>query len=451
MRITKADSLMGAQVSNRRLYASLLLLLFSLMCLAGRGRSQEAAISKQSHTSLANALDRAAQGRTELHIFYVHGMGINPPSKSQDQQDFETSQEFRTSLCHLVRCANKIGEQYERREYAHAGPFAPDSNPPNLYYLGEKIWRTIDQAGNPTNDDWHAAAPFVNHYKLLRNDGSAIHLHEINWWPLILSAKCRQIVAKEAALIGRDEQHIKICSAPTVPDSGVRFKSYQWITGDEIHPPAPSGPRAAPFNRSQKAGVLDWGFSDAVLALGPIRDSLITGIREIVRDIYVEAAKAAVDQKREPEFIVVSHSLGSYLMFSALDLPSDSPEAKIPEWKQNLDDLLRKTSNAYFMANQIRLLELANLDKASKDNLIAHHLKAWGDFRAEAHQTARIDAFSDPSDWLTWQVPENDKVTVINHSVKNAIHWFWYFENPAAAHLNYDKNKQVLRVMLQKD
>jgi hypothetical protein len=427
----------------------------ALVCTAALLWSLNAGASdSQSTASLAQTIKRADTGQTELHIFYVHGIGINPPKHNKGTQRFETSEEFRTSFCKLkpVHCTNKIKDQFEGREYAHTGPFAKDANPPHLFYLGEEeIWRTKDPAGNPSLADWRAAAPFVDHYRLLRGNAAPIHLHEINWWPLVLSAKCRQIVAKEAALIGPDDQHIEVCKAKTEPDGDVRFRSYQWITDNDVLPRNPPSPGPAPFNRGLKAGVLDWGFADAILALDPrLRGYLVTGIREVVRDTYVEATKGDGGAKCDKqEFVVVSHSLGSYLMFSALDLPVDAPDAKIPEWKQNLDDLLSKTSHSYFMANQIRLLELANLDDASKGNLITH-LQSWSQRRAECHSSAKIDAFSDPSDWLTWQVPDNDQVTVINHSVKNAWHWFWYIEGPAAAHLNYDKNKQVLRAMLPK-
>ena len=451
MRVTCLDSFPHSLLTSyrRRLHAACLSAI--LVCAAVLCRSQNPpnAPGNQSKPSLAETMKRVDSGETDLHIFYVHGMGINPSKRNAGTQTFETSEEFRTSFCKLVHCTNRIEDQFEKREYAHTGPFAPNADAPNLLFLGEQIWRDKDKAGNPSNDDWRASAPFVDHYKLVRAQGTVIHLHEINWWPLILSAKCRQIVAKEAAFIGPDDQHIKICSANTDHDGDVRFKSYQWITGDDVEHPNSSSPGPAPFNRSQKAGVLDWGFADALLALGPLNNYLVRGIREIVMDTYVETAGAGAPCDNQ-EFVVVSHSLGSYLMFSALDLPSDARDAEIPDWKQNLDNLLGKTSHAYFMANQIRLLELANLDKSSKGNLITH-LKAWSDFRARCRLTARIDAFSDPSDWLTWQVPLNAQVTVINHSVKNAPHWFWYFENPATAHLNYDKNKHVLRAMLPKD
>ena len=67
---------------------------------------------------------------------------------------------------------------------------------------------------------------------------------------------------------------------------------------------------------------------------------------------------------------------------------------------------------------------------------------------------AKIIAWSDPGDVLTWLVPNLRSVTdsellVENHRVKNAFRWFGLFEAPYAAHNNYASNKRVIRVMLK--
>src|ERR1700691_2025347 len=57
------------------------------------GQKAAAAAEKQS-TSLAGPLQNADQG-TELHIFYVHGMGITSPKgerKKHRPQNFDTSE-----------------------------------------------------------------------------------------------------------------------------------------------------------------------------------------------------------------------------------------------------------------------------------------------------------------------------------------------------------------------
>jgi hypothetical protein len=421
---------------------------------------------------MTGPLRRASEGKTQLHIIYVHGMGIETPRHSNGKQDFEVSQEFRTNFCHMIRCPIKTGEskggEFLGRQYADQAAFDPNADPPRLLYPGDQrlypggyIWKP-----SPTNDEWHAAAPFVDHYKLVGKDGTPVYVDEINWWPLILSAKCRRIVDAEIALVDRDEKHFATCAAktagedPTDPDPNHkgRYKSFAWITDDQKHDP--SWPEPAVINRALKHNILDWGFADALLAVGPLRQYLIEGIREVVLKSFKEAEKNQEKHPDQtPEFVVVSHSLGSYLMFSELDLQDDLQAASHSEWKTEFERLLSKTSRAYFMANQVRLLELANLDDTKNGNLIKH-LKTWADARRNDGQlTPQIIAWSDPDDLLTWKVPDLEQdvpgtngeyVTVDNRPAQNAWRWFWLLESPEGAHTKYDQNKRVLRAMVPK-
>jgi hypothetical protein len=170
-------------------------------------------------------------------------------------------------------------------------------------------------------------------------------------------------------------------------------------------------------------------------------------------------SKFVRDQTGE-EVVSVSHSLGSYLMFSALDLQDDPKSAAAhTEWEKKFETLLGETSHAYLMANQVRLLELANLDDTKNGNLITH-LKNWNEARQNAHQRLpQIVAWSDPDDLLTWRVPDlgqdvqgtnGESVTVRNRAAQNAWRWFWLLESPEGAHTKYDQNKRVLRAMVPK-
>jgi len=102
-------------------------------------------------------------------------MGIAAPHWKTSPQEFDVSQEFRTSLCKLVRCTTTMGEPDGRRQYANAADFALGAPP--LSYFDDRIWRTTS--------DWRAAAPFVDHYKLVLKTTShrttTIYVHEINW------------------------------------------------------------------------------------------------------------------------------------------------------------------------------------------------------------------------------------------------------------------------------
>lgn len=412
---------------------------------------QSAAVTAQTKATLKDSINRTDTGQTELHIFYVHGIGINPPKHSPGPQVFETSLEFRTSFCRLkqIECTPDAFKP-QGRFYANTHRFDL-SDPrfkdgPGLDYLGEPIWKS--------ETDWAAAAPFVDNYVLTRKHGATIYLHEINWWPLVLSAKCRQIIATDSALVDHDKIHTQVCSTPTAgPDANGRYASYQWIAPDAPAPRTHPWPKGATINRWLKHDIMDWSFADAVLAVGPLHQYLIEGIRETI----LESFKPAPNQ----EFIVVSHSLGSYLMFSALDLPADRPEAQIPGWKKGLGDVLAQTSHAFFMANQLSLLELAELDLDSPKQM-KQHLESWIAARKHAKQAQpTIVAFSDPDDLLTWQVPKlvaapdpnGDSILVNNLPEINACRWcfLFLFANPETAHITYDKNKRVVRAMLPKE
>jgi hypothetical protein len=237
-----------------------------------------------------------------------------------------------------------------------------------------------------------------------------------------------------------------------------RFKSYDWISKDEAARLIKLPSKGARANRELKNGLMDWGFSDAVMALGPLRPYIQNALRQLILKSLADSpeSKAAgpagppVDQ----EFIIVSHSLGSYLIFSALNVDSAAAEG----FGEKFQQILARTSLVYFFANQLRLLELAGLDGAT-DKSLATHLKAWGKARCDylkslpesgqQCQPPRITALNDPSDLLTWTVPSLPTVEVKNVSVKNATHWLGLIENPTPAHNRYVRNRQVIEEMLK--
>ncbi len=178
-------------------------------------------------------------------------------------------------------------------------------------------------------------------------EAPTIYLDEINWWPLIFGVKCREIVAEEAALAGPSAKYIDLCASfEPDPNTPGRFKSYPWIESAEATKLKAMPARAALFNRNLKNYVLDWGFSDAVLAVGPMRPYLLEGIRQLIlKSVNVTADGSrgvALGLRPNQEFVIVSHSLGSYLIFSALNInrsDSDTPamRASEPEFENILE------------------------------------------------------------------------------------------------------------------
>ena len=401
------------------------------------------AVPAQSADSLATSLHRA---RThQLHILYIHGMAAGGTG------DFD-SWGLRKSICdQLGDCTSAAGEM-AGHEYADQGEFALNAPAPGLKYLGESVWRTPEE--------WNAAAPFVIHWKLDRTSGSSVYVDEIDWWPLVFSLKCRRIIQHEAGLVGPLEPYLSMCSH-SQPDAEFpgRYSSYPWIAASDAAALRGSPSGGARLNRSWKASLLDWGISDAVMAVGALRPYLLDGIRQLVLKSVNEPSGRTRGimsaMQADAEYVIVSHSLGSYLIFAALDIRSTDVNANTSDAvRQQFANILRHTSLVYFFANQVSLLELSDLDTSS--NMLSH-LQAWADLRTGYLQDRKLSsegrpqiiAFSDPSDLLSWNVPPLGSVTVRNIKVRNARHWFWIFENPARAHDRYAQNKQVIRQMMK--
>jgi hypothetical protein len=420
--------------------------------LASWGQAAPAASSQT--TSLGDSIHRT-DGK-QLHIFYLHGIGSDGPGDHD-------SLALRQGICDLVKdCMVYAGER-DGTEYADQDEFALNVPPPPLKYLGQEVWRK-DHSGD-SSKEWNAAAPFVVHWKLARSSGQKIYVDEINWWPLVFSLKCRQIVENDAALVGPSADRIKLCSTrkPDETENG-RFISYDWIPTEDAPRLLALAHRGALVNRKLKNGILDWGFSDAVLALGPLRNYLLDGIRQLILKSVAISPDGIRGGRATPandqEYVIVSHSLGSYLIFAALDIgPGTLKTATVQNSGDAFKEVLKRTSLVYFFANQLRLLELASLDGSSDKNLVTH-LEDWGKLRCQylipsagaAQECARpkIVALNDPSDLLTWTVPEQiASVEVQNVVVKNTRHWFWLIASPTKAHDNYAKNKSAVEKMLK--
>jgi hypothetical protein len=349
----------------QRLSAVLLGSLLAYSSLSSLAQTAPASSSTQT-TSLGDSLHRG-DGK-QLHIFYLHGIGSEGPGDHD-------SLALRQGICNFVKdCLIFAGER-DGTEYADQDEFQLNAPPP-LKYLGQEVWKK-DRSGDSSRE-WNAAAPFVVHWKLARSSGLTIYVDEINWWPLVFSLKCRQIVENDAALVGPSADKIKLCSrmqADKTEDG--RFISYDWISAEDAPRLLALASRGALVNRKLKTGILDWGFSDAVLALGPLRTYLLDGIRQLILKsvaISPEGIRGGPDTPRDDqEYVIVSHSLGSYLIFAALDIgPATLKTSTVQNSGNAFAEILKRTSLVYFFANQLRLLELASLDGASDKNLVTH-------------------------------------------------------------------------------
>lgn len=435
-------------------------------------------------SSIGKVLENA--GTRSVHILYVHGM---------DATGSGDSLVFQKGICEILK--NCTLPSSATRDYADSGIFAVNSAPPPVQYMSQPVWKSADE--------WSASVPFVDHYVITRSNGGPIVIDEINWWPLVFPIKCRNMITGEAQLAGPDASFLGLCATPTQPDQhdAGRFISFQWLSADQADSFKAMPRRAALVNRLLKNSILDWGVSDAFLVVGSMR----TIFREAMRQLFVKTARFRsngekndqwVQQLQNPqgldrEFIVVSHSLGSYLVFSTLNnsQPSDTPSdvtsqsaADTATQDAAAKYILERTSLVYFFANQVALLELADAGEpappaaAAPQTAPAHpaptqvppaqpapkgplsqRITRWIELRqrfkqkvsvapAPTPQEPEIFAWSDPSDVLTWYVPPMAGVKVDNLYVRNTW-WHWLVADPQTAHANYAKNKGVLKVMMR--
>jgi hypothetical protein len=444
------------------------------------GNGNDLSTTHRQTTSIGDSLRRA--GDAPLHILYLHGIGATGPQDSLP---------LRQSICkELKDCTSPAG--YSRgREYADQGEFALTAKAPTLTYMGSVIWNN--------QQEWNASAPFVDHYVLTRKTGKSILVDEINWWPLVFPLKCRNILPEEAKLAGTDGNYLNLCAtlAPDIVVSG-RYDYYPWIALATAKTLESEPSKAVVLNRKLKIDLMDWGFSDALLSVGPVRELLVEGIRQLI----IKSVAASGDQAKalsagagspgasDSEYMVISHSLGSFLAFSALNSQSEANVASAIEAANRakvFDYVLAHMDQVYLFANQVPLLELAQLGQGSAaptpgamaevpgsetpEATVAQaktagssrfmvDLENWTAKRAAtqrvpgplarvAGRRQQIVAWSDPNDLLSWQLPDSQGINIVNLHPKNSIRWLWLFENPMAARDNYAANKDVIRALLK--
>ena len=70
-----------------------------------------------------------------------------------------------------------------------------------------------------------------------------------------------------------------------------------------------------------------------------------------------------------------------------------------------------------------------------------------GSVQATSMRLPQVVAWSDPSDLLSWRLPEMEGLEITNVYVRNT-RWHWLIASPGAVRNNYATNKKVLRILL---
>ena len=469
----------------------LTLVLLTAAALGGAAQARAKVVEDQrgslkTLTSIGDALD--SPDRHPVHLLYLHGI---------DQIGGGDSSMLRQSICTELKLCNIADWKNDGVEFADKGEFAPGLPPPALEYLGSPVW--------DSPEEWTAAAPYVVHWVVhLRGHRAPLIVDEINWWPMVMALKCRRVMLPEVYLAGPDDRLLGACSEKTAQDPDGLARFYPWIAPEQVEKLEKIRPHSVLANRALKDTLVDWGLADVLLATGPMGGIMRDGVRQLIAksaafdpaqaeapggdgrgkyDWTAQLSHTVLDQ----EFIGVTHSLGSYLLFNTLSLEqskltpaeqSASDAARLAKEENAVRYIFERTSLIYFLANQLEMLEITNLENAPPASpstyqsrgltppqvsinpaanfrsLVNQWQQMQANFQASLHpgnaaaqQKVQVVAFSDPNDVMTFRVPRIGDVDVINLYVQNGSHWFGLFESPTAAHSHYARNKAVLNVM----
>ena len=361
--------------------------------------------------SLKAIIDRTASAGRTLNIVFVHGIRARGPGEAGPL---------------IEGIAERLGVPVPSSDkiLLDVGPWPEGASMMGGTSAGGRtpIWRS--------EEEWQRSRPFVERTEISWGDG-AIRIHEVNYWPLLFPLKARFLLIPEHDLSGNDVQDLDLVKDWLDPGELERLKAERPASG--------GGAKANAFLKQQ---IMNWGLSDAVIALGPMRHYLHETVDQAL-------TKALADSDDEDEYVVASLSLGSFVVMDAY-----------AAGRQSVQSALDRTGDLYFFANQFALLELARIKGlphrpgAPDTSLIAETdaqspmeaLQRWANGRrltALADQPKQIISFSDPSDLLTYLVPKLADVVVVNVFDRNATDFLDVLENPITAHTGHLRNSAV--------
>ena len=151
--------------------------------------------------------------------------------------------------------------------------------PQNARIGGTLIW--------PRSEDWTEGQPFIDRYllKTKTHNAKISVFDQVNWWPLLFPLKCKLLLVPEAGVAGLDAKHLSLCTRDDPP-------YHRWIS-EEVEATAratkPALGGGAKGNRYLKQQIVDWGLSDAVITLGPMREY----VNATMDEAFAYAAAAA--------------------------------------------------------------------------------------------------------------------------------------------------------------
>ena len=352
---------------------------------------------------------------------------------------------------------------------------------PRLHY-GSTDFAFVDRHGENGDVLWNdevgivgTAEPFYISYKLSSRNVTA-DVYELNYWPLLVFAKCKTLVRTEEKLNTSPRNTKKCKKLLKVP----LFDSDEQSSG------------GAALNVLVKELLFEWGFADAVLTLGAIGDvnsQAVLNLLQIVRD----------EGDNSTPMAIMAASLGGYVLTDALvnKWIEEVPEADAAElmemmtqlpfstegedgetYQQRMEAMMQPViekvdgvianTQIYFFANQISLLSLADISLAQTgivDNDKREQRAAILTLFGERLDFKQIVAFNEYSDLLTYYLPDafrkleiltegdtgptTQTIPAINVNLQFAGQFLGIAANPITAHTGYWTNDRVIKTILE--
>lgn len=223
--------------------------------------------------------------------------------------------------------------------------------------------------------------------------------------------------------------------------------------------------RRLPIDNDIRAALMDDGMPDVVLYVGQYKSTIQRAVKQALKQMHKDI-EAREDKTRDYEYVFVTWSLGSKIVFDCLAAPgtvtTQSATADTSEEEYTFNRIAEKTHSVFMLANQIPLLTLG--DVKSKDQ--AHPYEALLSVAkrrklAAATQPAELPlsivAFSDPNDLLSFPIPTwletSPDATFANVSISVAttayyIPFVGWILNPDTAHTAYGIRDNVVNLIL---
>lgn len=422
--------------------------------------------------------DLAKQDFTTLTVVFVHGMGDycrgyavgDEKQPSQDASAWLSSDTLAALRMKVVRLSQRDTEITAAE--LHVG--GADDGTTNVVLIRER-----DYLWSPPN----VVAPLK------------VHAVEVTWSPLtrwikntLLGFDASQIAAPFSLISGGND--IDTCRYDQSDTIGQETPREQWF------PP----PARVAISANIKWQVLDRSLTDAIIYAGSYGQAIERGVgAALCRTLGGRAVNEqpcvwpTVAKMRTGQFIFITHSLGSRILYDTLDDLSSTQGARsthanpfssadVQGAEQVILKAIERTAGFYMMANQLPMFGAANVPVDAPFNQQSpYNLKLSSAERVPEKQQAnsaamdplvrllgqrsrskergkrrlvlRIVSFNDTNDLLTWHLPAwyvttaGDNVQIADVFVKNALRWFWLLEWPRNAHTGYFENKKVWEVM----